>query len=75
MTKNLQHLEASLESLELPKHSLGILAVFVAKFNLALQKSATNPDACKALFIQFKEFINKCAINQVRCAPELCKLN
>lgn len=68
LAKNLQYLEASLESLELPKHSLGILAVLVAKFNLS---NSNNSDAFTALFIQFKDFINKCSIVQVRYAPEL----
>lgn len=77
LTKNGQHLDNVLETLELQQHSLGILAVLCAKFLLP-NSNGNNPDAHKVLFSQVQEFIIGCNGEQVRFAPdmyaELCHL-
>lgn len=72
LTKNGQHLDNVLETLELQQHSLGILAVLCAKFSLP-NSNGNNPDAHKVLFNQVQEFIIGCNGEQVRFAPDTCK--
>lgn len=72
LTKNGQHLDNVLETLELQQHSLGILAVLCAKFLLP-NSNGNNPDAHKVLFSQVQEFIIGCNGEQVRFAPDMCK--
>lgn len=65
LLKNLQHLDNVLETLDVQQHSLGVLAVLIAKFsspNLALTDNR---------FMQAQEFILNCSIDQVRSAPDL----
>ncbi|KAK0090730.1 hypothetical protein PV325_006289 [Microctonus aethiopoides] len=78
LTKNGQHLDNVLETLDLQQHSLGIMAVLCAKFNLLSPNSGNNIDSYKTLFNQVQEFIMGCNGEQVRFAPdtyaELCHL-
>lgn len=73
MTKNGQHLDNVLETLDLQQHSLGILAVLCAKFSLPNPNGGNNPDAHKLLFNQVQEFIIGCNGEQVRFAPDTCE--
>jgi hypothetical protein len=73
LTKNGQHLDNVLETLDLQQHSLGILAVLCAKFSLSNPNGGNNPDANKLLFNQVQEFIVGCNGEQVRFAPDTCK--
>lgn len=68
LVKNGVHLDNVLETLNYQQHSLGVLAVLVAKFSLP--PSLSNQDL---LFTQMQEFINGCNGEQVRFAPEICK--
>lgn len=72
LTRNAQHLENVLETLDLQQHSLGILAVLCAKFSF-FNSGGSNIDAFNPLLIQVEEFISNCNGEQVRFAPELCK--
>ncbi|XP_077281221.1 COP9 signalosome subunit 3 isoform X3 [Temnothorax americanus] len=78
LTKNGQHLDNVLETLDLQQHSLGILAVLCAKFSLPNPNGGTTPDVTKLLFNQVQEFIIGCNGEQVRFAPDtyadLCHL-
>ncbi|XP_024874421.1 COP9 signalosome complex subunit 3 [Temnothorax curvispinosus] len=78
LTKNGQHLDNVLETLDLQQHSLGILAVLCAKFSLPTPNGGNNPDVHKLLFNQVQEFIIGCNGEQVRFAPDtyadLCHL-
>lgn len=73
LTKNGQHLDNVLETLDLQQHSLGILAVLCAKFSLPNPNGGNNPDAHKLLFNQVQEFIIGCNGEQVRFAPDTCE--
>lgn len=73
--KNGQHLDNVLETLDLQQHSLGILAVLVAKFSLPNPSPSNNADAYKPLFNQVQEFIVGCNGEQVRFAPDTCNYN
>ncbi|KAF4514256.1 UNVERIFIED_CONTAM: hypothetical protein B566_EDAN019543 [Ephemera danica] len=68
LIKNGLHLDTVLETLNYQLHSLGVLAVLVAKFSLLPVLS--NHDL---LFIQVQDFINGCNGEQVRFAPEICE--
>lgn len=72
LMKNGQHLDNVLETLDLQQHSLGVLAVLCVKFSLPVP-SAT-PDHHELLFAQVQEFITGCNGEQVRFAPDTCKL-
>ncbi|KAF0312920.1 COP9 signalosome complex subunit 3 [Amphibalanus amphitrite] len=71
LSKNTTHLEAALSSLELGQHSLGILALLLARFKAGAGEPAT-------LDRQMAEFVEGCAVDQIRYAPdsyaELCHL-
>lgn len=67
LVKNSQHLDNVLETLDVQQHSLGVLAVLLAKFG---SPNVTLPDN---RFMQAQEFILNCNIDQVRSAPDLCK--
>lgn len=67
LVKNSQHLDNVLETLDVQQHSLGVLAVLLAKFS---SPNVTLPDN---RFMQAQEFILNCNIDQVRSAPDLCK--
>ncbi|CAB3376108.1 Hypothetical predicted protein [Cloeon dipterum] len=73
LTRNSQHLDNVLETLNVNQHSLGILAVLVAKFSANPQ-----PEQADSLFSQFQDFINDFNVGQVRNATdifaELCHL-
>lgn len=65
--KNVQHLDNVLETLDVQQHSLGVLAVLLAKFN---SPNVSLPDN---RFLQAQEFLTNCNVEQVRSAPDLCK--
>lgn len=73
LTKNGQHLDNVLETLDLQQHSLGILAVLCAKFSLSNPNGGNNPDSHRLLFNQVQEFIIGCNGEQVRFAPDTCE--
>ncbi|KAJ8972781.1 hypothetical protein NQ317_009234 [Molorchus minor] len=66
-----QHLDNVLETLDVQQHSLGILAVLCAKFNIPVASSSQDNR-----FIQTQDFILGCNGEQIRFAPdtfaELC---
>ncbi|CAH0628896.1 unnamed protein product [Chrysodeixis includens] len=67
LQRNSAHLPTVLETLDNQQHSLGVLAVLVAKYSV--QQTA---DVDKALmFKQIFDFITNCNGEQVRFAPEL----
>ncbi|KAK5642280.1 hypothetical protein RI129_008447 [Pyrocoelia pectoralis] len=66
LIKNGQHLDNVLETLDIQQHSLGVLAVLNAKYNLPLV-NATN----ESRFKQVKDFILNCNGEQIRLAPDL----
>lgn len=65
LIKNFQHLDNVLETLDIQQHSLGVLAVLIAKFN--------GPGFPENRFVQAEEFILGCNGEQIRLAPERCK--
>jgi COP9 signalosome complex subunit 3 len=69
LSRNNQHLDTVLETLNVQQHSLGILAVLVAKFSTL----SSAPDQADSLFSQFQEFIAEFNVEQVRCAIDICK--
>lgn len=66
--KNAPHLDNVLETLDLQQHSLGVLSVLCAKFNLP--NSANTADN---KFVQAQDFINGCNGEQIRLVPDLCE--
>ena len=75
LTRNNQHLDNVLETLELQQHSIGILAVLIAKLiNFNSSNTAQNLESFNPLFLQVQEFIIGCNGEQVRFTPEMCKL-
>ncbi|KAH6943129.1 hypothetical protein HPB50_016033 [Hyalomma asiaticum] len=72
LVRNASHLEDVLATLDLQKHSLGVLAILCVKF------SVTNAADFDVLYAQVQEFILGCNGEQVRCATdtfaELCHL-
>ncbi|XP_001605022.1 COP9 signalosome complex subunit 3 [Nasonia vitripennis] len=75
LSRNVQHLDNVLETLDLQNHSLGILAVLCAKITSFNGGNGTS-ESFKPLFNQVQEFIVGCNGEQVRFAPmmyaELC---
>lgn len=69
LTKNGQHLDNVLQTLDISQHSLGILAILVVKLNL-LSSGCTN-EYQELLFAQIQEFINVCNTDHVRYAGDL----
>lgn len=67
LVKNVQHLDNVLETLDVQQHSLGWLAVLLAKFT---SPNVSLPDN---RFMQAQEFILNCNVDQVRSAPDLCE--
>lgn len=67
LVKNVQHLDNVLETLDVQQHSLGWLAVLLAKF------SSPNVSLPDNRFMQAQEFILNCNVEQVRSAPDLCE--
>lgn len=65
LVKNVQHLDNVLETLDVQQHSLGWLAVLLAKF------SSPNVSLPDNRFMQAQEFILNCNVEQVRSAPDL----
>ncbi|KAL1517426.1 hypothetical protein ABEB36_001191 [Hypothenemus hampei] len=65
LLKNVQHLDNVLETLDVQQHSLGVLAVLIAKF------SVPNASLSDNRFLQTQEFISTCNVEQVRSAPDL----
>ncbi|KAG0412636.1 hypothetical protein HPB47_010228 [Ixodes persulcatus] len=72
LVRNASHLEDVLATLDLQKHSLGVLAILCVKFNVV------NATEFEALYAQVQEFILNCNGEQVRFATdtfaELCHL-
>lgn len=85
LSKNLQHLDNVLETLDPFWHSLGYLAVlFVKTSNLPTHVSPPSGAAEAAghaearaldtlVFTQFQNFIDQCDSSQACLAPETCK--
>lgn len=69
LLKHAQHLDTVLETLNVQQHSLGVLAVLSVKFSLP---SAANSQDNR--YVQAEEFILDCNGEQIRLAPEVCKL-
>ncbi|CAG9791965.1 unnamed protein product [Diatraea saccharalis] len=69
LQRNSAHLNTVLETLDIQQHSLGVLAVLVAKFSLP-QGSLSDNDKSN-MFQQIHDFINNCNGEQVRFAPDL----
>ncbi|XP_013185554.1 COP9 signalosome complex subunit 3 [Amyelois transitella] len=68
LQRNSAHLNTVLETLDIQQHSLGVLAVLVAKFSTSQGAS----DVDKTTMIQqIQDFINNCNGEQVRFAPDL----
>ncbi|XP_037091406.1 COP9 signalosome complex subunit 3-like [Pollicipes pollicipes] len=71
LSKNVSHIDTALAALEIEHHSLGILAIMLARF------SAGGGDA-SVLDKQMEEFVDGCVVDQIRYAPdsyaELCHL-
>ncbi|XP_041973548.1 COP9 signalosome complex subunit 3 [Aricia agestis] len=66
LQRNSAHLNTVLETLDIQQHSLGVLAVLVAKY------SVTQTDVDKSSMVQqIQEFISNCNGEQVRFAPDL----
>ncbi|KAI8440207.1 hypothetical protein MSG28_001590 [Choristoneura fumiferana] len=68
LQRNSAHLTTVLETLDIQQHSLGVLAVLVAKFSLP---PGTNDVDRTTMFQQIHDFINNCNGEQVRFAPDL----
>ncbi|PZC82023.1 COP9 signalosome complex subunit 3 isoform X2 [Helicoverpa zea] len=67
LQRNSAHLSTVLETLDIQQHSLGVLAVLVAKFSLA-----QGGDVDKStMFKQIHDFLTNCNGEQVRFSPEL----
>lgn len=66
LIKNGQHLDNVLETLDIQQHSLGVLAVLNAKYNLPLVNTTND-----SRFKQVKDFILNCNGEQIRLAPDL----
>jgi len=77
LSKNTPHLEAALAALDVQQHSLGVLAVLLARFTAASAGGAAG-DAAAAAERQMEEFVEGCTVDQIRYAPdsyaELCHL-
>ncbi|KAL4719498.1 hypothetical protein ACJJTC_003356, partial [Scirpophaga incertulas] len=69
LQRNSAHLTTVLETLDIQQHSLGVLAVLVAKFSLP---QGSNDVDKSTLFQQIHDFINNCNGEQVRFSPDLC---
>ncbi|XP_011562449.2 COP9 signalosome complex subunit 3 [Plutella xylostella] len=67
LQRNTAHLNNVLETLDMQQHSLGVLAVLVAKFS---SQGASDVDK-STMFQQISDFINNCNGEQVRFAPDL----
>ncbi|XP_033208915.1 COP9 signalosome complex subunit 3 [Belonocnema kinseyi] len=78
LTRNSQHLDNVLETLDLKQHSVGILAVIVAKLTNLASTDAPSIVGFKVFVTQIQEFIDGCDGDQVRYAPftysELCHI-
>ncbi|CAB3224909.1 unnamed protein product [Arctia plantaginis] len=68
LQRNSAHLSTVLETLDIQQHSLGVLAVLVAKFTV--QQGATDVDK-STMYQQIHDFITNCNGEQVRFSPEL----
>lgn len=68
LLKNTQHLDNVLETLDIQQHSLGILAVLCTKFSVPAATTQDNR------FTQAQDFILNCNGEQIRYAPDTCKL-
>lgn len=68
LLKNTQHLDNVLETLDIQQHSLGILAVLCTKFSVPAASTQDNR------FSQAQDFILNCNGEQIRYAPDTCKL-
>ncbi|CAH1794239.1 unnamed protein product [Owenia fusiformis] len=62
--KNAGHLDIVLETLDVQRHSLGVLGVLVIKYSLP-----SIPDF-ESLFVQTQDFINNCHGEQIRYATD-----
>ena len=79
LVRNSEHLDNVLDTLDPQLHSLGVLAVYVVKFSVLNQTGAQNQGIpainYEVLLGQVTHFINICNGEQIRCAPDSCKLN
>ncbi|KAL7302668.1 hypothetical protein TKK_0004725 [Trichogramma kaykai] len=78
LTRNHQHLDNVLETLDLGHHSIGMLAVMYVKMNLFANSNNSTLEQFKLLLPQLQEFIHCCNKEQVLFAWEtfadLCHL-
>ncbi|XP_026326445.1 COP9 signalosome complex subunit 3 [Hyposmocoma kahamanoa] len=68
LQRNSAHLNTVLETLDIQQHSLGVLAVLVAKFSLP---PGNNDVDRTTMYQQIHDFINNCNGEQVRFSPDL----
>ncbi|XP_047522997.1 COP9 signalosome complex subunit 3 [Pieris napi] len=68
LQRNGAHLNIVLETLDIQQHSLGVLAVLVAKFSI---HQGSNDVDRSTMYQQICDFINNCNGEQVRFCPEL----
>ena len=72
LTRNSQHLDNVLETLDLKQHSVGILAVIVAKLNILASIETPSIVTFRVFVTQIQEFIDGCNETQVRYAHFTC---
>lgn len=78
LMRNSEHLDTVLDTLDPQLHSLGVLAIYMVKFMILNQNAAQNqgiqvPEP-EVLISQVSQFITVCNGEQIRCAPDSCKL-
>jgi hypothetical protein len=78
LMRNSEHLSTVLDTLDPQLHSLGVLAIYMVKFMILNQNAAQNqgiqvPEP-EVLINQVSQFITVCNGEQIRCAPDSCKL-
>ena len=78
LMRNSEHLSTVLDTLDPQLHSLGVLAIYMVKFMILNQNAAQNqgiqvPEP-EVLTNQVSQFIAVCNGEQIRCAPDSCKL-
>lgn len=79
LIRNAEHLDNVLDTLDPQQHSLGVLAVYVVKFMILNQtgsqvQAVTLPNF-DLLLTQVTHFITVCNGEQIRYAPDSCKIS
>lgn len=78
LMRNAENLDTILVSLDAQQHSMGLMAVYIVKFAILNQSAAQNQGIqtteCEKLICQITDFILMCNGEQIRCAPESCKV-